>query len=164
VQFDTWDPELRQARRHRPVEERRAENRLQLQQSVLDVVEELDGQRDRPPVSRDRFHEARPQDEQADQHDERVGVVEHFRRDHPGVEVPEDAARVGHGPAEGVDLKRLGEVLGPVGQHNHHEEPEGDLVRLRIQPLEERCVSAGREHGRMCRLHVGVPVARATSG
>ena len=49
VQLDARHPQLHDARRHRAAEEVVADDRLHLQQAVLDVVEELDPERDRPP-------------------------------------------------------------------------------------------------------------------
>ena len=49
VQLDARHPQLDDARRHRPAEQVLSEQVLALQQEVLDVVEELDRERDRPP-------------------------------------------------------------------------------------------------------------------
>ena len=50
VQLDARHPQLQDARRHRPAEQVLAEQVLPLQQEVLDVMKELDRQRDGPPL------------------------------------------------------------------------------------------------------------------
>ena len=96
-------------------------NRLHLQQQVLEVMEELDRQRDRPPPPIRCAGESRPQQPEADQHHERVAVVQHLGLDQPRIEIAEHAARLRHRPSKRVDLKCLQQVLRPVRQHDHHE-------------------------------------------
>ena len=74
---------------------------------MLDVMEELDAQRDRPPSPFLDAGEPLAQDEQPHEHDERVSVVQRLRLDDPGEEVSEDAAGLGHRPPERIDLKGL---------------------------------------------------------
>ena len=49
VQLEARDPQLRDARRDRSAEKRRAQDRLRLQQRVLDVMPKLDDERGEPP-------------------------------------------------------------------------------------------------------------------
>ena len=60
VQLDARHPELHEAGRHRPIEQVLPEQILGLQQQVLDVMEELDRERDRPPAPILDAAESRP--------------------------------------------------------------------------------------------------------
>ena len=109
-----------------------------LQQRVLDVVKELDGERDRPPAMVIHAGEPRSQQPEAGEHHQRVPVVQRFRLHEPGEEISQRAARLGHRPAQRIDLKRLQQVLGPVREHDHHEDTQRQLVPGTVQPLDER--------------------------
>ena len=75
VQFDPRHPQLHEARGDRPPEQVVTQERLRLQQAVLDVVEELDPERGHPPEVIRFAGEAFPQGPEAHQHDQRVAVV-----------------------------------------------------------------------------------------
>ena len=150
VQLDARHPQLHDAGRHRPAEEVVAEQGLQLQQQVLEVVEELDPQRDRPPQAIVLPGESRPQQPEAGQHHERVAVMQRFRLDQPGKEIAEHAARFGHRPAEPVNLIRLQQVLGPVRQDDDREDPQRELVSRTVETLDQRRSWVRRERTSAC--------------
>ncbi len=151
VELDAGDPELRDARRHRPVEQVVPDDDLPLQQRVLDVVPELNDQGHVPPGPRGAG-EPGPQQPDAEQHHHGVGVVEHLGLDQPGVPEPQDPERLRDGPFQHVDLKRLRQVLGPMAQHHHHEDLQGPLVPFRVQALPQGAVEVGHGGGG-CEVH-----------
>ena len=63
---------------------------------------------------------ARTQQEQSDKHHDGIPVVQPLRCDQPWKDLAEYATRRRRS-VEGADLVRLGQVLGPVGQHDDHE-------------------------------------------
>ena len=66
MQLDARHPQLQQAGRHRPAQQVLAENRLPLQQRVLDVMEELNPERQHPPETIDLAGETGAQRPQAE--------------------------------------------------------------------------------------------------
>jgi len=76
MQLHTRHPELNHARRNRPVEQVLAENNLAQQQRVLEVVEALNPDGDRPPPAIRGAGEAPPQHAEPHEHDEGVGVMQ----------------------------------------------------------------------------------------
>src|SRR5687767_1718523 len=102
---------------------------------MLNVVEELNGQRDRPPTPVVPPCEPWTQQPESHEHDQRVYIVQDFRGDQPGEEVTEEAAGVGHGPTEAVNLKRLQQMLCPMGENDHCKGSKGKLVMRSVEPF-----------------------------
>src|SRR5215471_2767146 len=156
VELDAWNPELDQTGRNRPPEEVVTGRGLRDQQEVFDVVEELDRERSRPPPAVLDSGKSRAEDPQTREHDERVGVVQHFRLDEPGIIEAEQAARLGDRPPERINLKRLKEVLGPVREHDRHEYTQRELMMTAVQPFDQRLGMTRSNGVRVRGVHVGL--------
>ena len=63
------------------------------EEQVLDVVEELDRERDRPPPAIADAGKAAAERPQPDQHHDGIAVVESFGLDDPGKEVADESPR-----------------------------------------------------------------------
>src|SRR5690606_13030666 len=120
VQLDAGDEKLSETHWHRAVCQVHTHDRLPLQEAVLDVMPELDPEGDHPPGT-GKSGKAFTKDKNADQHDQRIAVVQHLGFYEPGKPEPEHATRLGDRPAQHVDLKSLREVFGPVRQHDCHK-------------------------------------------
>ena len=104
---------------------------------MLEVMEELNAERDRPPAAIVGRAEPATQHPDAGQHHERVAVVEKLGADEPREHVAEGAMGHRDGPAHDVNLVHLEDVLGPVRQHDHHEDLQRALVPLAVQTFQE---------------------------
>src|SRR5215207_9160221 len=78
---------------------------------MLEMMEELNPQRNRPPQPVLVTGESRPQDPEAEQHHQRVAVVQRLRLDQPRIEIAEHAARFGDRPPKPINLVRLQQML-----------------------------------------------------
>src|SRR6185369_8735611 len=90
---------------------------------MLDVMPELDHERDRPPLARGPS-EAFPQRPNSDKHHDRITVVQHFRADEPRKEQTENAAGARARPAKHVNLVSLRQMLGPVREDDERKSIE----------------------------------------
>src|SRR4030095_5586727 len=122
--------------------------RLYEEEQVLDVMEELDRERDGPPSAVQDATESGPQRPQPDKHHDRVAVVQRFRLNQPREEVTNQSACFRYRPAQPVNLERLQQVLAPMGQYDHHEEPQRDFMLGSVKAIHEgRIVAIARSVG-----------------
>src|SRR4051812_1433900 len=109
-----------------------SDDHLAEEKGMLNVVPELDAERDGPPLA-PLADEALAQRPQTDQHHQRVAVVQRFRADQPRIKKAEDAARLGPRPVQHVNLPGLDQVLRPVPQDDNHEKLESTFVPAAVQ-------------------------------
>lgn len=132
VQFYTRENQLQEAYGHRGMKPILVSERLILQYSVLNVMPELNHQRNCPPCAGCSC-EPLAQHPNSDQHDQRVGVVENFSLKHPWVKISEQSKRLGPGPVEHPNLISLNDVFCPVAKHNDHKYLKGTFMPAGVQ-------------------------------
>src|SRR6185369_13235360 len=88
---------------------------------------ELDDERDRPPLARSS-RKTFSQCPNADEHHDRVTIMQHFRAHEPRIEQTENAAGARPWPTEYINLISLRQVLSPVRQHDKHKHVQGAFV------------------------------------
>lgn len=135
LQETDWD------RRAKPVVLR---NGLPLQNCMLDVMPKLDHERDGPPFTRSPG-ETFPEHPKSNEHHDGIAVVQQLGSHEPGKEQSKNTVGTWPRPAEHVNLKRLSQVLSPVGQHYEHEHIEGAFVPNAIQLLVDGEVAGGSD-------------------
>src|SRR5678815_2912440 len=124
--------QLQKTNRHWRAEPRVMCESLILQNCVLDVMPKLDHERDGPPPTRGagKTFSQRPD---TNEHHDRVTVVHQLGAHEPREKETEHAASFWSWPAEHVNLIRLREMLGPVCQHDNHQEIECAFVPNAVQ-------------------------------
>src|SRR5215204_5417202 len=105
---------------------------LPLQHRVFDVMPELNDERDGPPLARGACKSFAKHPD-ADEHHDRVAVMQQLGAHQPRKEESEYAAGFWARPTHHVDLIRLRQVLGPVSEHDQHEEVESAFMPNSIQ-------------------------------
>src|ERR1043165_6158331 len=123
--------------------------RLILQHRVLDVMPELDYERDGPPFTR-RSGKTFAQRPDADEHHDRIAVVQHLGAHEPRIKEAQHAACFWSWPTEHVNLVSLHEMFGPVPEHDEHEEAERALVPNAVQLIVKIKVAGGRYPRVLC--------------
>src|SRR5215213_2174582 len=103
---------------------------------MLDVMPELDHERDRPPITRGPG-KAFTQRPDADKHYDRITVVQHFRAHEPRKEQTENATGARPRPAKHVNLISLRQMLSPVRQHDERKKIQRSFVPNAIQLVVE---------------------------
>src|ERR1700746_3406018 len=103
------------------------EGSLADQQQMLNVMPELDHQSNGPPFPGGPG-KSFSQNPDANQHDERIAIVQNFRVDQPGEVQPKKATGMMGRPAKDIDLPGLGNMLRPMRQHDNHKGPERSFV------------------------------------
>src|SRR5829696_9547377 len=113
---------------------------------MLDVVPELNHERDSPPFARcsGKTFSQRPN---PDEHHDRVTVVQHFGAHQPRKEQTEKAARTRPRPAKHVYLISLREMLSPVRQHDDSEKIERAFVPNAIKLFVQTKVRGANPRG-----------------
>src|SRR6185295_6243095 len=106
--------------------------RLPLQDRMLDVMPELDHERDRPPLPR-RSGKTLSQRPNPDEHHDRVTIMQHFRTHEPRKEQTENAAGARPRPTEHINLVSLGEVLSPVREDDECKHVQRAFVPDAVQ-------------------------------
>ena len=132
VKLDAWNPDLRDAQGHGRAEQVLPQDGLRLKKRVLDVVPELNAERDRPPGQGAALESAAHRPD-ADEHDQGVGVMQQLRFDQKREPVAENPARFGDRPAEHIDLKSLNEMLGPVRQHDDEKDAKSRSMPFGVE-------------------------------
>src|SRR6185369_194082 len=90
---------------------------------MLDVMPELDHERDCPPLTRSSS-EAFPQCPNSNEHHDRITVVQNFGAHEPRKEQTENAAGARTRPAKHVNLVSLRQMLGPVREDDERKSIE----------------------------------------
>jgi len=103
MKLDPRKKKLEDAARFRLMPEIVVRHRLPDQQEVLDVMPELDPERDHPPGMRDAG-EPFSEYPETDQHDQRVTVVQNLSLDQPRIKQSKQTQRLGTRPPHDVDL------------------------------------------------------------
>src|SRR5437667_3529915 len=102
----SWEDQLQNAGWHWRMEKVMVNDRLVLQQRMLDVMPELDIERYAPPLM-GSSSESLTQYPDTDEHDQRVAIVQDFHLDRPGINHAEHSQRFGARPSHNINLIRL---------------------------------------------------------
>src|SRR5579864_642718 len=132
MKLDPGNPQLREAGRDRRMKPIMARNCLVLQNAMLNVVPELDPERDHPPGVGNPG-ETLPQDPQADKHDQGIAVMQRLRLYEPGVYEPQHTQRLWTRPMHYIDLVGLKEMFPPMGDDDGHESQQRGLVPAGVE-------------------------------
>src|SRR5580692_12492496 len=136
MQLHAREEELQYAHRHRSAAQIVMQYVLRDEQQMLNVMPELNHQRDRPPRARSSA-ESLAQHPEPNQHHQSIAIVQHFRFYQPRVPQSHDA--VGHWPrpAHYPNLVSLHQMLTPMRQHYKHKDLQGAFVPHRVQLVVE---------------------------
>src|SRR5215217_1805933 len=113
---------------------------------MLDVMPELDHERDRPPLTRGPG-EAFPQRPNSNKHHDRVTVVEHLGAHEPRKEQTENAAGARPRPAKHVNLVSLRQMLSPVREDDERKSIERAFMPNRIQLVVKTIIGGANPRG-----------------
>src|SRR6185369_12711227 len=113
---------------------------------MLDVMPELNYERDRPPLTRGPG-EAFPQRPNTNEHNDRITVVQHFRADEPRKEQTENAAGARPRPAKHVNLVSLRQMLGPMREDDERKNIQRAFMPNRIQPVVKPIIGGANPRG-----------------
>src|SRR5687767_2006558 len=141
MQLDPRNPDLADAGGYAASEPELLRLRLIEENEMLEMVPELNPERDHPPCVRGA-RESLSHHPQADQHHESESVVEHFRFHEPRIVHAQKAHRHRPSPVHHKELVRLYDVLEPVEQHDRQEALQCGLVPARVETFEKARVVA----------------------
>jgi len=132
VQFDPREEKLEHAEGHRLSCQIVVQRGLPEQEQMLNVMPELNHQRDGPPGPR-TSREAFAKDPQPNQHHNRIPVMQSFRFDEP--RIPESENAIGHWPRppHDPDLVSLRQMFSPMQKNNGHENLQRPLMPARVK-------------------------------
>ena len=136
MQLDTRDPDLADARRHRAAEPVLMRLRLVKENEVLEVMPELNPERDHPPFVRSA-RKTLSQNPEPDEHHEGETVVQRLCLHEPRIVHAENSHRHLAGPVHHEELVRLDDVLEPVKKHDRQKNLKRHFVPARVQVLGE---------------------------
>jgi hypothetical protein len=132
MEFDSGNNQLQDAGWYRGPKQIVVKSRLSDEEQMLNVVPKLNDKRDCPPFP-GLADKAPSQHPNSYQHYERISIVQHLRIYQPWIPQPKNAASSWSWPMKKVNLHSLSEMLGPMPQHNNHENPEGAFVPPSVQ-------------------------------
>src|SRR6185437_481947 len=137
MQFYTGKEQLQHAARHRFMPEVVVGRGLVNEQKVLNVMPELDYQRDRPPSERSSG-KTLPKHPNPDQHDQSVAIMQGFCLNKPWPNQSKQSQCLWTRPVHDPDLIGLNQMLHPVSKHDDHEDLQRPLMPGGIQLLVKR--------------------------